>query len=101
LAAAVVAHEDNVREAVLDHAVDDGFIDLLEEFRSQSDTPRHFRINTTCRIDRKGQNRSYKCVAQFSRDQWGNCSRHKGVAAKNGVRTPLLCPSVVYQDRRL
>ena len=96
----MIAHQHNVLEAVLGHAVDHGFIDLLEELRSKGDTARHFGIDTTGRIDRERQHRRHQGITQLSRDHRGNCTSHERVPAKNRVRAALLGPAVIYKDRR-
>ena len=94
----MIAHNDDILEAVFCHAINQSFVDFLKQVRRKGDAARHFGINTTGRIHGKRKNRRHKCVAQLSRNHWSNCARHKGVSTKNRVRPPLFGAAVIYED---
>src|SRR6185312_43433 len=86
LAAAVVAHDDDVAEAVEGRLVSDTFEHGSEQVVRYPEGPG----NRFCIIRRIRQHGQDDRVAEFPRDRYGRLMRDEGVATVRVLRAPLL-----------
>ena len=96
----MLAQQDDVLEAVDDHAVDDRLVDRREDRAGNIDRSRRLRVQVPAG-DRERIDRRHQRIAQLARDVEALRLGGEGVAAEHGMRTALLDAPVHHQNRRL
>ncbi len=97
LAAAVIAHQDDVLEAGGDALLGDALQDAAENLRRQADRARQIGARVVRRV---GQDRHEDRVTQLQRDRLDDFVRHQRVAAVDVLRSALLGTAVVDEGGR-
>ena len=98
LAAAVVAHDDDVLEAGRHRLLGDALEDGAEELRRQADRAGQLRAGVVRRV---GQHRHRDRVAEPERDRLDDLAAHQRVAAVDVLRSALLGAAGVDERCRL